>query len=345
VKAGDKVAVDGEPIKAKKSTDRPIYIAFNKPTGLTTTTDTKDKKNIIDFIGYPKRIFPIGRLDNSSEGLIFLTNDGDIVNKILRADNNHEKEYVVMVDKPVTDEFVNKMSNGVRLFEGTTKKCQVQQQGHKVFRMVLTQGWNRQIRRMCETLGYKVEKLKRVRIMNVRLGDLPTGHWRYLTMEEIKSINELVANSSKTEEASARTQEEATLDKKSAQEEYDDLLVEEEFGVKVHSVKKSAPKEPRVAPLRDPKVRRAERFSKPKEDTEAKPKPGSEASGKPERRAKPAAGKNLKTKTEHASKKTERSPKGSLPTRNPKAASARKPKPSADQGPKRTAGTRGKGRK
>ncbi|GGK85763.1 23S rRNA pseudouridine(2604) synthase RluF [Rufibacter glacialis] len=345
VKPGDKVAVDGEPIKAKKPSDRPIYLAFNKPTGITTTTDSKDKKNIIDFIGFPKRIFPIGRLDNASEGLIFLTNDGDIVNKILRADNNHEKEYVVMVDKPVTEEFIRQMSNGVRLFEGMTKKCFVQQQGHKVFRLVLTQGWNRQIRRMCEALGYKVEKLKRVRIMSVKLDDLPTGHWRYLTLEEIKSINELVAGSSKTEEASSKARESSKAVKKTADEEYEDLLTDEEFGVKVHSVKKSAPKEPREAPLRDPKLRRAERFSKPKADGDGPAKADQASTGKPMRKTKPASGKNLKTKSEHVSKKTDRSPKGSLAPRNAKPGAGRKPKPGGSEGSKRTAGTRGKGRR
>lgn len=343
VKPGDKVAVDGEAIKSKKTTDRAIYIAFNKPAGVTTTTDSKDKKNIIDFIGYPKRIFPIGRLDNSSEGLIFLTNDGDIVNKILRADNNHEKEYVVMVDKPVTDDFIKKMSSGVRLFEGITKPCKVQQQGHKVLRLTLTQGWNRQIRRMCETLGYKVEKLKRVRIMTVKLDDLPTGHWRYLTLEEIKSINQLVADSSKTQEASSKLKKEPKALKKDADEEYDDLLTEEEFGVKVHSVKKSAPKAEKLPYLRDPKEIRAKRFSKPTSEEEDKPKTG--GSSKPTRTSKPASGKNQKTKSEHVSGKTERSPKGSLPARNPKAKSARKPKPASGGPAKRTAGTRGRSRK
>ena len=202
VKPGDKVAVDGENIKAKKPTDRPIYIALNKPVGITSTTDTKDKNNIIDFVGYPKRIFPIGRLDNDSEGLILLTNNGDIINKILRAGNNHEKEYLVTVDKPVTAEFLKKMSNGVPVFDTVTKKCQVYQQGLKTFRIILTQGLNRQIRRMCEALGYKVSQLKRVRIMNIKLGDMPVGNWRLLTKQEIDGINELVAESSKTEEAS-----------------------------------------------------------------------------------------------------------------------------------------------
>jgi 23S rRNA pseudouridine2604 synthase len=203
VKAGDKVAVDGEAIKSKKPTDRPIYIAFNKPAGVTTTTDPKDKTNIIDFIGFPKRIFPIGRLDNPTEGLILLTNNGDIINKILRAGNNHDKEYIVTVDKPVTPEFIYKMSNGVRILDTVTKKCLVQQQGKNTFRIILTQGLNRQIRRMCEALDYKVTQLRRIRIMNVKLGDLPVGSWRYLTPEETDTIHRLVADSVKTEEASA----------------------------------------------------------------------------------------------------------------------------------------------
>jgi len=219
----------------------------------------------------------------------------------------------------------------------------VQQQGIKTFRIVLTQGLNRQIRRMCETLGYKVATLKRVRIMTLKLGDLPTGHWRYLTLEEMKSINQLVAQSSKTEDASSKPKA-VKVEKKTADEENEDLLTEEEFGVKVHSVKKSAPKAEKEPFLRDPKVRRAERFSKPTEEGSGS-KPAAAAAGKPARKSKPASGKNQKTKSEHVSGKTQRSPKGSLAPRNPKAASARKPKPGADQGSKRTAGTRGKGRR
>ncbi|AKQ45058.1 hypothetical protein TH63_04480 [Rufibacter radiotolerans] len=352
VKAGDKVAVDGEQVKAKKATDRPIYIAFNKPTGITTTTDSKDKKNIIDFIGFPKRIFPIGRLDNASEGLIFLTNDGDIVNKILRADNNHEKEYVVMVDKPITEEFIKKMGSGVPLFEGMTKECFVQQQGHKVFRIILTQGLNRQIRRMCEALGYKVEKLKRVRIMTVKLGDLPAGHWRYLTLEEIKSINQLVAGSSKTEDASVGRKT-AKPEKKTADEEYENLLSEEEFGVKVHQVKSAPPRSVSSGPRSTSGPRNT------KAKSERSPKTESVEYGavtsRPTRKSKPSGGKNLKTKSEHTSNKTDRSPKGAAPagrtaksagTRPAKpAAGGRTARPAADQKTKRTAGTRGKGRK
>lgn len=201
VHEGDVVEVDGEPLKKKKKT---IYIAFNKPQGITSTTDQKDKTNIIDYINHKERIFPIGRLDKESEGLIFLTNDGNIVNKILRAGNNHEKEYLVTVDKPISTDFIRSMGEGVKILRTKTKPCKVAQENKYVFRITLTQGMNRQIRRMCDTLDYKVKKLIRVRIMNVNLGKLPLGHWRYLLPEEIEMINKLSAASSKTEEASAK---------------------------------------------------------------------------------------------------------------------------------------------
>ena len=191
----DKVLIDGEPIKKKVT---PVYLALNKPKGITCTTDLKDKTNIIDFVNFKTRIFPVGRLDKRSEGLIFLTNDGDIVNKILRAGNKHEKEYQVSVDKPVTADFINKMRNGVRILGTLTQKCFVKQEGPSRFIIILTQGLNRQIRRMCEALGYKVESLKRTRIMNITLGGLPPGKWRYFTPAEIETINNLVAGSSKT---------------------------------------------------------------------------------------------------------------------------------------------------
>lgn len=199
VAEGDEVLIDGKPLNDKKA---PIYIAFNKPVGITCTTERHIKGNIIDFIKHPERIFPIGRLDKPSEGLIFLTSDGDIVNKILRAGNNHEKEYLVTVDKPVTRDFVRKMSNGVPILNTVTKKCRVSQENRQRFRIVLTQGLNRQIRRMCEVLGYHVIKLKRIRIMNITLDGLNAGQWRYLTPIEIGHINALVASSVKTEEAS-----------------------------------------------------------------------------------------------------------------------------------------------
>ncbi len=193
---GDEVRVDGELISEPK--EQPVYLAFNKPIGIVCTTDTRvEKDNIIDFINYPKRIFPIGRLDKPSEGLIFLTNDGDIVNKILRARNHHEKEYLVTVNKPITQDFLNKMRNGVPILDTVTRKCEVESLGKYQFKIILTQGLNRQIRRMCEYLGYDVKKLKRIRIMNVKL-DIPVGKWRDLTLAELKEINRLVSSSSKT---------------------------------------------------------------------------------------------------------------------------------------------------
>jgi 23S rRNA pseudouridine2604 synthase len=192
---GDQVTVDDEPIG--KSQEEFIYIAFNKPVGIVCTTDhVREKDNIIDYINYPKRIFPIGRLDKPSEGLIFLTNDGDIVNKILRARNNHEKEYSVTVNKPVTKDFIQKMGNGIPILGTRTRKCFVKQTGSHTFTIILTQGLNRQIRRMCESLDYRVAKLKRVRIMNIKL-DVPVGQWRYLNEDEIWMIQSMVADSTK----------------------------------------------------------------------------------------------------------------------------------------------------
>ncbi len=196
---GDKVEVKGYPIYAspESKSDR-VYIAYNKPVGITCTTEQKVKGNIVDAISHEQRIFPIGRLDKPSEGLIFLTNDGDIVNKILRAGNNHEKEYIVTVDKAVNQDFVNKMSSGVPILETVTLPCKVEKVSRFVFKIILTQGLNRQIRRMCEYLGYEVVKLKRVRIMNVRLDDLKKGQWRNLTQAEMQAINAAVSTSSKT---------------------------------------------------------------------------------------------------------------------------------------------------
>ena len=196
VTPADEIAVDG--IVVDQAGDKPVYIAFNKPVGIVCTTDTRvEKDNIIDYINYPTRIFPIGRLDKPSEGLIFLTNDGDIVNKILRARNQHEKEYVVTVNRPITDEFIHKMSAGVPILDTVTRPCKVKQTHKKEFRIILTQGLNRQIRRMCEYLDYRVVTLKRVRIMNVSL-DVGKGKWRHLTKKEMAEINRLVADSAKT---------------------------------------------------------------------------------------------------------------------------------------------------
>ena len=197
VEDSDQVEVEGQRIEKFKK-QKNIYLAFNKPVGIVCTTDRGvEPNNIIDFINYPKRIFPIGRLDKLSEGLIFLTNDGDIVNKILRSRNNHEKEYIVNVNRPINREFIQNMSNGVEILETITKKCFVKQLGQKKFKIILTQGLNRQIRRMCESLGYKVNSLKRIRIMNIKL-NVPTGKYRNFTKEELLELKKLLKNSSKT---------------------------------------------------------------------------------------------------------------------------------------------------
>ena len=193
----EEIQVNNKIIK-KLENKKHIYIAFNKPAGIVCTTDTKrEKDNIIDYINYPTRIFPIGRLDKPSEGLIFLTNDGDIVNKILRANNQHEKEYVVEVNKPVTKDFIKKMGEGVPVLDKITNKCKIKQTGKKTFKIILTQGLNRQIRRMCEYFEYRVVFLKRIRIMNIKL-DVPVGEYRDFTKSELNQINQLVKNSSKT---------------------------------------------------------------------------------------------------------------------------------------------------
>lgn len=191
----DEILVDG--ISIRKTEEEHVYIALNKPVGIVCTTDTKrERNNIVDFVNHPKRIFPVGRLDKPSEGLILLTSDGDIVNKILRARNNHEKEYIVRVDKPITPQFLHKMRNGVPILGVITNKCEVEQIDTLSFRIILTQGLNRQIRRMCEYLGYEVKKLKRIRIMNIKL-DLPIGKWRDLTEAEMTELNDLLGDSEK----------------------------------------------------------------------------------------------------------------------------------------------------
>ena len=193
----DQVEVEGQIIE-KPTTQKKVYLAFNKPVGIVCTTDGRvEADNIIDFIKYPKRIFPIGRLDKLSEGLIFLTNDGDIVNKILRARNNHEKEYIVSVNRPINKDFIQRMSNGVEILGTRTKNCLVKQLGAYKFKIILTQGLNRQIRRMCESLEYRVQSLKRIRIMNINL-DIPTGKYREFSKNELFELNQLLENSSKT---------------------------------------------------------------------------------------------------------------------------------------------------
>ncbi len=196
VQERDSVEVDGKSVSQKQ--DKPVYLIFNKPVGIVCTTDTRvEKNNIIDYINYPKRIFPIGRLDKPSEGLIFLTDDGDIVNKILRARNGHEKEYIVRVNKPINSSFIKQMSSGLPILETKTKPCKVTKIGEYEFNIILTQGLNRQIRRMCEYLNYRVTKLQRVRIMNIKL-DLPIGKWREFNEEEFQELNRLLARSAKT---------------------------------------------------------------------------------------------------------------------------------------------------
>jgi 23S rRNA pseudouridine2604 synthase len=185
VQAGDEIRVDGEAIGAKK---KQIYIALNKPVGITCTTEAHIEDNIIDLVGYPERIFPIGRLDKDSEGLILLTNNGDIVNEILRSENNHEKEYIVTVDRPITDLSLKMMAGGVKIRGELTKPCLVRRVDQETFRMILTQGLNRQIRRMCSALGYKARRLQRVRIMNIQLGALSAGKWRHLTDPELAGL-------------------------------------------------------------------------------------------------------------------------------------------------------------
>lgn len=233
----DVVKVDGRLLKQKPKT---LYIAYNKPVGIVSTTDSREKNNIVKAVNYPERLFPIGRLDKPSEGLIFLTNDGDIVNKILRAGNNHEKEYIVTVDKNIDDKFVKKMSNGIPILGTVTQKCKVEKVSSTVFKIILVQGLNRQIRRMCGYLGFNVTKLKRIRIMNVDLGHLKSGDWRELTSEEMKIINKMIATSSKTEEASV-IQEKS----KPSKPKRKDVQKKNEFNKKSASFRKSSPKNKR----------------------------------------------------------------------------------------------------
>lgn len=207
----DVVKVDGRLLQQKPET---LYIALNKPVGIVSTTDSRERDNIVKHINHPERLFPIGRLDKPSEGLIFLTNDGDIVNKILRAGNNHEKEYIVSVDKKIDDYFIDKMSSGIPILGTITKKCKVEKISEKVFKIILVQGLNRQIRRMCGYLDYEVTKLKRTRIMNVELGKLQPGDWRELTPDELKEINKMISTSSKIEETPIKKEKEKVVKSK-----------------------------------------------------------------------------------------------------------------------------------
>lgn len=195
VSPGDKVTVNGQPIDAREEEDL-VFLALNKPVGIVSTTEKGEKDNIVDFVNHSTRIFPIGRLDKDSHGLIFLTNNGDLVNKILRAGNSHEKEYLVTVNRPIRDDFITGMSAGVPILGVNTKKCKVTKESPSVFRITLIQGLNRQIRRMCEYFGYEVTKLERVRVMNIRLKGLPVGEWRDLTERELTEVLKLTENSS-----------------------------------------------------------------------------------------------------------------------------------------------------
>ena len=195
VSKDDVISVDGEVITKEVEN---IYLIFNKPRGITCTTDLRVRGNIIDYINYPKRIYPIGRLDKPSEGLIFLTNDGDIVNKILRARNNHEKEYIVSVDRKITHDFLNKMRNGIPILETVKRQCEVEAINERSFKIILTQGLNRQIRRMCEHLNYDVTRLRRTRIINIELGEMKSGEYREFTKTELSELQQLVSDSQKT---------------------------------------------------------------------------------------------------------------------------------------------------
>ena len=244
----DVVKLDGRLVIPVSGT---LYIALNKPVGIVSTTDEREPNNIIQHINYPERLFPIGRLDKPSEGLIFLTNDGDIVNKILRAGNNHEKEYFVSVNKSITDDFIQKMGSGIPILGVVTKKCFVEKVSDKIFKIILTQGLNRQIRRMCEYLDYEVTKLKRTRIMNVELGYLQTGDWRELSEEEMSEINAMIMTSSKTEEASTMHQKpKKQISKKKA------APLKNDFNKKSASFRKSSPKSKSATSFSSKKKRR-----------------------------------------------------------------------------------------
>jgi 23S rRNA pseudouridine2604 synthase len=202
VTSQDEITVDDKPIKER---GRTVYIAFNKPVGITCTGDKRVADNVIDYINHPERIFYIGRLDKMSEGLLLLTNDGDVVNKILRAGNKHDKEYLVTVDKPIDAHFIQRMSSGVAILDTITQPCKVEATGKKSFRIILQQGLNRQIRRMCEALGYTVQTLKRVRIMHIELGDLQVGAWRDLSEPELKTLQQAISGSENRSMAQVRS--------------------------------------------------------------------------------------------------------------------------------------------
>jgi len=247
----DKVMLNGNLVEAKTGNDF-VFMAFNKPVGIISTTETGVKDSIIDYIGFHERIFPIGRLDKDSQGLIFLTNNGDLVNKILRAGNRHEKEYLVTVDKPVTDDFIFNMSKGVPILGEMTKKCKVTKESVYSFRITLIQGLNRQIRRMCEFFGYEVTRLERIRIMNIRLKNLPLGEWRLLDENEMSDIMNLIADSSSEVRPASKTKRPISPDRKSQQ---DTPKLKEEQNVYAHRAPASVNKKPDRTAVANPKAR------------------------------------------------------------------------------------------
>jgi 23S rRNA pseudouridine2604 synthase len=285
----DKVRVNGHIIEAKASEDE-IFILLNKPVGITSTTEANVKDNIIDYVNHSARIFPIGRLDKDSQGLIFLTNNGDIVNKILRAANNHEKEYLVTVNKPITDEFIESMASGVPILGVTTKKCLVKKESPFIFRIILIQGLNRQIRRMCEYFGYEVTKLERIRIMNISLKGLPLGEWREILPNEMEVILKLIGKSSSenknSEKNKAKSSRETT--KKSTEKKRTEPKNTEKSFPKKTTSQNSAPK------------------NHAKTKTQAKAKPNSNASIYGKRNGKPTtknSQKNTRNKSEGKGRK------------------------------------------
>jgi len=247
----DKVMLNGNLVEAKSGNDF-VFMAFNKPVGIISTTETGVKDSIIDYIGFHERIFPIGRLDKDSQGLIFLTNNGDIVNKILRAGNRHEKEYLVTVDKQLTDDFIYNMSKGVPILGEMTKKCKVIKESVYSFRITLIQGLNRQIRRMCEYFGYEVIKLERIRIMNISLKNLPLGEWRMLNEDEMSEIMNLIADSSSEVKPSSNTKRQIPTDRKSLPEA---SKLKEEQNNHAHRAPASATRKPDRSAVANPKAR------------------------------------------------------------------------------------------
>ncbi|REL29020.1 23S rRNA pseudouridine(2604) synthase RluF [Thalassotalea euphylliae] len=308
VQDGDQVAVDGKPIaaSAENKSDR-IYIAYHKPIGVICTTERQVRGNIVDAIGHQARIFPIGRLDKPSEGLIFLTSDGDIVNKILRAENAHDKEYIVTVDKPISERFVERMSRGVPILGTITNPCRVEPVSRFVFKITLTQGLNRQIRRMCEYLGYEVTKLKRVRIMNVDLTGLKPGQWRNLTKDELAQINSAVKDSRKTSLKAEQAESEGK-------------------GIKRSRSDKSRPNANKVKTDKATQKPSAQRTNLDTRDAGASNKPQHKPKNEDRSGKKPAAYTNRKD-AKHTAKRDHQSARPIRDSEQPRKNRAEKPKP------------------